>query len=360
MKIGIITFHFAHNYGAMLQAYALQETLAAQGHEVGIIDYEPNYHLSKFPRKFTWYSCVSPSIKTFAHNVLKKILSLFYYRKRYASFVSFTSSRMKLLSCPEGFDGTGYDCIVVGSDQIWNPKLTGGTYDGMYFGENFKCPVISYAASNQASSLPDCDKERLSSLLSGLKSIGVRELKLKDLLAVLTEKEISVNLDPTLISDKSIYSGFKLPKRAPKKYVLIYEIGTHCEVQRLADAYAKLINVDVVRLTGTVTYKTLCGFQLTEGPEEFVSYIRNAECVFTTSFHGTALSIINQTAFYCFRQGTVGDLRMESLLTQLNLLDRFVPMGADVKVKVIDYKAVTEKLDELKKMSCNYLFNAIQ
>jgi len=43
MRIGILTFHCAHNYGAMLQCYALQEYLVAQGHEVSVVDYRPDY-----------------------------------------------------------------------------------------------------------------------------------------------------------------------------------------------------------------------------------------------------------------------------------------------------------------------------
>lgn len=52
MKVGIITYHRAHNYGAVLQCYALQEVLKRMGHDTQIIDYrqpfiEKLYNLSK-------------------------------------------------------------------------------------------------------------------------------------------------------------------------------------------------------------------------------------------------------------------------------------------------------------------------
>ena len=39
MKIGVITFHGADNYGSVLQAYALTEYLNDKGYDAEIIDY---------------------------------------------------------------------------------------------------------------------------------------------------------------------------------------------------------------------------------------------------------------------------------------------------------------------------------
>lgn len=360
MRIGIITFHFAHNYGAMLQAYALQETLCTMGHNAEIVDYQPAYHIRKFPPHIKWNSCWSFSPKTFLHNIIKKVLSYFYYDKRYANHIKFMNDHMRLTPCNPGFDGSNFDAIIVGSDQIWNKYLTGNDYDGMYYGRYFKCPVISYAASNQALTLSEEEQNTFKTLLKGIEHIGVREVKLRHLLQPLTNKKISVTLDPTLISPKSVYDDFNNPLDAPKKYVLVYEIGVHNKVVEMAKSYANKIGAELVLLTGTVSYNTLHGFDLTAGPEQFVGYIKNAECIFTTSFHGTALSIINERQFYTIRQNTAGDIRMESLLQQLELMDRIIPMEGTPEVSVIDYCKVNVKLQELQKKSISFIENALK
>ena len=41
MKVGILTFHRATNYGAILQAYALIQNLINQGYDTKIVEYKP-------------------------------------------------------------------------------------------------------------------------------------------------------------------------------------------------------------------------------------------------------------------------------------------------------------------------------
>jgi hypothetical protein len=360
MKIGILTFHFAHNYGAMLQAYALQEVLKSQGHDVFIIDYRPLYHSQKFSASITWGSCLSSCPKTFAHNVVKKILSFLYYKKRYSNFDNFITEYMNIAPCGPNFDGADYDYVILGSDQIWNKNLTGGQFDKMYFGVDFKCPVISYAASNQNNKLSDGERADYRNLLQSIKSIGVRELKLKELLQPLTDKTITLTLDPTLIADNRVYTALDTRSPIKEKYVLVYEIAKHTEVVKMARLYARKINAQLICLVGAVTYRTVYGYDLQAGPLQFLSYIKNAECIFTTSFHGTALSIIYKKDFYSVRQGTLGDIRMESLLTQLGLLNRFVSMGETLNINPIDYAPVNRKLDNLRSDSINFLIKSIE
>lgn len=355
MKVGIITFHFAHNYGAMLQAFALQERIIQMGHDAYIIDYRPSYHTKKFQRHMSWQSCFNGNLLTIFHNIIKKVISSPYQAKRYDSYDSFMNKYMKLAPYNSTVDLDSFDTIVLGSDQIWNPYLTGGDYDGMYYGYNAQCKVISYAASNQASSLSQDAQFKYRTLLNKLSAIGVREKTLAELLTPLTDKKINLNLDPTLIADASSYDKLDLSRPCSEKYVMVYEIGFHQGVQEMASNYAKKIGAKVISLTGVIDIKTIKGFDLTASPEKFVAYIKNAECIFTTSFHGTALSIVFKKQFYTVRQNTDGDLRMQSLLEQLNLTNRFVMMGSSVDDTEIDYASVSDRLNSLREESVNYL-----
>ena len=60
MKIGILTFHSAYNFGAVLQCYALFSTLTELGHNVEVIDYRPNY-LATQKETFLWYTFINRS-----------------------------------------------------------------------------------------------------------------------------------------------------------------------------------------------------------------------------------------------------------------------------------------------------------
>ena len=95
-------------------------------------------------------------------------------------------------------------------------------------------------------------------------------------------------------------------------------------------------------------------------PEKFLAYIKNAECVFTSSFHGTALSLVFEKTFYTIKQNNSSDLSMSSLLEQLGLLDRFIEMSKKPNIITINYKEVMEKLSMLRQESEKFLLMALK
>ena len=98
----------------------------------------------------------------------------------------------------------------------------------------------------------------------------------------------------------------------------------------------------------------------TASPEDFVNYIYYSTFIVTTSFHGTAFSIMFNKPFYSVRMHTSADNRIESLLNRLNLLDRFVDMGTTPNMSEIDYEIVNAKLYQQQKLSEEFLLNALK
>ena len=136
MKIGILTFHRTLNYGAVLQCYALQELFRQRGHQVEVIDYR--IQSVENERKLISLSILKSS-KGFVIKIKYLVRNLLTYRTRkkaISSFNSFIERRLELSSPVEGIDGvpSNYDCILFGSDQIWNPKLCGG-FDPVFWGQ---------------------------------------------------------------------------------------------------------------------------------------------------------------------------------------------------------------------------------
>ena len=143
------------------------------------------------------------------------------------------------------------------------------------------------------------------------------------------------------------------------KYVLVYEIVEHPEVLKVAKEYAKSHGYKVVMLSAYLMQTNMDIRDQEASPSDFVNYIRHAEYVFTTSFHGTALSIIMQKNFYSFRQHTNSDIRIESILNTIGLQDRFVEMNTSVDENQIDYSTAYQKLAKNVESSREFIDKAL-
>lgn len=355
MKVGIITFHFAQNYGAMIQAYAMQTVLEKMGHQVFIIDYAPEYHLQWFKRGISWKTCLIPSFIPCYRAVMNKIRHSKATIERYDNFNSFYHEKFNLYPYNNNDDMSFFDAVLLGSDQIWNIGLTGNSFDYPYFGVGFKCKVFSYAASAMYNKL-STDEERMFTLyLNNLNGIGVREIALRNLLQPLVSKQIHVNLDPTLLLGIEDFNNLDLNNPMNCKYVLVYELQPDPTVREIALNYANSNGLKIVFLTGNIFYNTNNGYDLTASPEKFLAYIKNAQCVITTSFHGTALSLVFKRNFFTIKHGNKKDDRVKSLLSQLVLESQFIDKALRPTNCNINYNAVEERISLLKKDSIEYL-----
>ncbi len=359
MNIGILTFHRAHNYGAVIQCYGLQQFLKSLGHQVYVIDYCPCYFDFYNPKQKNENQ--RKNLKKIVKNVLRNLVVSRAERKRYVAFERFITQKLNLSSYAPGSDYSSFDAIILGSDQIWNPKITGGHFDDEFFGFNAKCKVISYAASSRFISLSEEQKLYLKSRLDKIDSISVRESSLKNLLQLFINKPIINVIDPSLLPDINEYNQLCTPIRGKKTYILVYEIKRNFDTLRIANEIAKLLDLEVVELVACVSPRFYGkSFRMEAGPMDFLSYIKNAECVVTTSFHGMALSLKFQKNFYSIRQGTDADLRAESLLSKLGLLSRFIPLDSSItSYSQLDYTKILPLLNEEIKFSKDFLINAL-
>jgi len=353
MKVGIITFHSAHNYGAMLQAYGLQEYLKGKGCDTYIIDYRPDYITKCYLRDNSrdWLS-KNPIM------CCKRIFNYIRYRnirhRRWDGFYSFIKNRFSLYPYHKGDDFHDFDAIFIGSDQVWSSSHTSGQFDDLMFGVGFKCKAISYAPSCSKYSLNENESDYFRRHLDDLYAISVREQSFKDMLLPLTKKDIEVVLDPTLLAGENVFANIAQTIDYKKPYVVVYEIISHKEVLEMAKETANQIGADVVELTNGIG-KHRNTMKEDASPEEFLGYIKNATCVVTTSFHGTAFSILFQKPFYMVRQRRPADGRMVSLLTALGLERRLVDMNDKVTFCDIDYTLVSSRLAKLRKDSISFI-----
>lgn len=354
MKIGILTFHRAHNYGAVLQAYGLQEYIKQQGHDVSIIDYSPDYLTNSY-RKFSIYNWLSKNPVRAAVKFLSELVLFSVRIIRWNKFDRFINGKLSLHPYRSDKKFSEFDAVVLGSDQIWNPQITGGEFDEVYFGGDAVGRIIAYAASNQSSTLSPEEKDFYMDRLGRMDAIGVRENVLQRLLQPLTATPVEFVIDPTLLAGPEVYQRIAVSPQENRQYVLIYEIVPHDFTRRIARRLADQMNAEVVELVARPSVLRMKQTKQTASPEEFVGYFKHAACVVTTSFHGTAFSVMFRKPFYAIRQDKPVDIRLESLLSSIGLSDRFVSSADNPDFKEIDYAQPGRLLDGQVESSRSFL-----
>ena len=359
MKIGILTFHYAYNYGALMQAWALKEFLTLNGYEVDFVNHKNENVVKSYciydARYLRSDSKLAFIIKLLLYP-LKVILRLIKYKK----FESFISKEI-----PENDnvdDISTYDVLIVGSDQVWNYELTGG-FDDFYWGKirnHDNQRYIAYAVSMNLYHLDH--KEEIRNLLANFYHISVREQNLVDLLSTLTPKHIALVSDPTLLINKDTWEKLIVTKHVPKKnYILSYPIRDAKNVNYIVRQISNKERKPYYIIRGEAYLKFSSVEKNMESPYGFISLIANADMIITSSFHGTILSIIFNKQFYTIRCKDKNNVRVESLLNMLGLNNRLVSSYEEIVSKniPIDYESVNLRLKDLKKISVDYLLTSI-
>ncbi len=348
MKTGILTFHCACNYGAVLQCYALKTYIASLGHDVSVIDYRPKAITDGYKwldiRRF-WGRTPSRFIeKTRAE--LKVITTR---RARYTRFAEFVASHLNL--SPRVFEADssvlkGYDLIIIGSDQVWNTAITKG-YDPLYWGEFTRAnsKLISYAASMEDGAI---NEKEVSARLKNFDRVSVRELSFAERLTPLVGSgEVADVVDPTLLLGRDKWDELQ-GHRIDGDYLLFYQVRRSPEAYKTAEALAKKKGLRFVCVSAKPELEN-SPEMAAASVEDFVTAFRNASYIVTTSFHGTAFSLIYEKDFICYEVEDGKGSRQRDLLSALGLESRITsgPEG----LRPISWEDVRERMSVLTSKS---------
>lgn len=359
MRIGILTFHYALNQGAVLQAYALQTYLEKRGHYVEFIDYHPD-------RKYTWRDYVAKSF----YGIYNKLRDV-YYGKKYSKLHDFS----KVLNYADTryytFDELKrtppeYDIYIVGSDQIWHfPRFLNKVYlmNWLPTGAN----VVSYAASLGQNTPPIHLEQEFVGCLLKFKHLSIRESSgAKYVRRLLKNREVIQCVDPTMLLNADDYKEIEEQVRFDKRYLVSYILTpmepSHYDVLRIV---CKQNNCKLLNLRNPDTCVYLRGYKnKIVTPYQWLSFIKNASVVICSSFHAVVFSLIYHKPFIVLQSTTMrakgGNLRVLSLLEPFCLTHRCVygVEGTNIKdllAEKIDWQVVDDKIKELSIASENYL-----
>lgn len=360
-KIYILTFHCAHNYGAVLQTYATLNFLKSNNYDVQVIDYRPKFLTKPFKRfRAKYYLARSP--KLLIHRIFTEPRNLPQRFRLYKKFNAFI--QIKLAPIP--FDHIKPNSfIIIGSDQVWSKSLNNGHFDNTYLGDfpqHNDFHLISYAASIGNSHLLESDWTLLENKLEKFKAISLREASFQRLLAQKTPLKTTLVCDPTLLLDATEWDKLANESTISIKgdYIIVYEIAESEVVKEFANRLSQQLQCQIVHISSCITYrKNKQNYIQDASPADFIKLIKFAKFVVTSSFHGTAFSIIFRKNFYTISLSEGIDSRAKSLLTTLGLQNRLIQSNAPIDLTDINYSKSEKLLNEFRNISKNFLFSSL-
>lgn len=325
MRIGILTFHRAHNYGAVLQCFALQEFLINQGYTVKVIDYNKR----ELWEYYSWYKAEEVRFAlSYPRKVLKRCVKLLvkWHKRipRYYKFVWFQNHWLKLCS-PSEIVHSPFNLVLIGSDQVWNTKITHG-FDPYYWGQfvrPFSTKVATFAASLRGE-WEEQDRPIVHKYLQSLDAVSVREKSLAKVVVRLFPliNPIVVS-DPVFLLSAQEWKRFAIDPKGKIPYVFFYQAEDSETIYELSERIAQRIGKRLVVLSANVNGRNSEECR-NASPLELIGWIKNADLVLTSSFHATAFSIILQKDFFCFDLKMGEDNRIKDLLFQFGLENRII------------------------------------
>lgn len=363
MKIGIITFHSAHNYGAVLQAWSLQEYLRQQGHQVEII----NLRLSVIDDLYSLVPethkkvCRSERVNRLVNGAYRQVRRLHQKLRpdpgkveKYEAFEHFIN---QVLPVTERFDSYEklreadlvYDALIAGSDQIWNGVMM-KTISPAYFLQfaNEDAIRISYAASIGTEVIPPEFQGLFERYLRDFDYISVREEKAQEAVQALTDKPVELVADPTFLLEKGDFDGLRRRAKRDRKYIYVHNVHLNRVDEALngiAEELSGRLSLPIIHNWGRKVFSNEAG-HFTGGVEEFLDLVASAEYVVTNSFHCTIFAVIYHRDFITVPHFKHPD-RMKNLLESLGIGDHLIKsrdqIPEDLSRLELDHEMVEEK-----------------
>jgi len=346
-NVGIIAYHYAVNFGAVMQVYALRRTIKElTGYEVQIINYKP----SGFQNK-------DEDIRDAEYCKQKSKVDEFL-QTHCSVFGEPTSSIHQI---PE------FDYYITGSDQVWNPELPVFEETEEYF-LNFVPDdkvKISYAASIGVPITENFSTKLFEKNIPRFDYLSIREQSYVPFIEQFTNKKCHAVFDPTLLLSAKEYESLIPQKECDNDFILCvpYDKSVKRRILDLANMYSIMKNYNVVHMEKRITSYLFLNEEETiryADPREILWTIKNAKMIITDSFHFMVFAIIFRKPFWATIKG-LRNARQVDLLTYLGLEDRI--LSDDVQLmdleREIDYNEVERRIEEKKSLSIEFLRMAL-
>ena len=361
-KVGIVTFHTADNYGAVLQAFALQNFISKNSdYDVRIIDFNTPSHEAEH--------CVIKKKRSVLRTIFYGALNMLFYfplKSRINKFASFRNNYLRLTSKKYNSidvflnNMEEFDYYISGSDQVFNPKVK--FKECYYLGFNKRKGLkIAYAPSFGLSIFTPEEQTFIRSMVSDFDYLSCREKNGAEFLSQLTNLPVPIVCDPVFLLTKKEWESIAEIKSFDKPFIFVYDLNGGKNLIDLAHKISRLNgNMQIICMT-TRTDLFYRGVSVVRnlGPCELLSYIKASSYVVTDSFHGTSLSLILQKRVVSYIAALTTSSRVISLLSSLHIEDQLVYSLDKFDWNSIKFNNYTNFLNDYVKKSINYLNTAL-
>lgn len=382
--IGLVTCYFHHNYGSMLQAYATEmimqqmglpfQTIACKApinymqenkilyivKKLLIADWKMRLGKMKIER-------AKKDNPMFAKNWEIRNKAFDQFAETFFHVSPYCKNREELSKMAEN-----YSAFLVGSDQLWRTdSVEHGYYTLEWVPDHIR--KIAYSTSIGVKEVPWFQVEKNKRFMNRFDHIALREQSACDLVYKLTGRKVPVVLDPTLLFTGDQW--LRIQQQEPLtngKYIFCYLLGDNPSQREFIKRVKEKTGYKIVALQQLDDYipsdEGFADEAPYVGPREFLNYIRNAEYVFTDSFHCSVFSILYKKNFFTFSRFAEGakqstNTRIDNLLHITGLEERRMTNDKTIE-EVVNFKrnfdGVDEKLNALRKSSMDYLYNAFK
>ncbi len=366
--VGQLTFHASHNYGSVLQAYALNKWLRDAGYDTEII----NLRNTAQRHAYRIFKVKGKGIKRIVH-FLYFLYTYPKLKRRAEKFEDFINHVLPVTK--EVYDNGNvlkgkvhYDIFVTGSDQVWNPECQ--DFESVYYLDfvDKDAKTIAYAPSLGRTEFNNEQLLLIQNLLENIDYISCREEAGAEVLRKLTTRPVTVVCDPVVLLGRKAWDEFAGVIRWKEPYILTYFLENNNGSKACLEELQKETGYSVVSLNENIRdfgkgYQ--CAFDAS--PQEFVGLFMHASFILTNSFHATAFSTLFQKPFYTIcglkaNRGNPNDSRKTDYLNRVGLTERAI-LGDQLPPKEkwfdLDYELCQRKINEFRNHSEKYLKSAL-
>lgn len=360
MKVGIITHYDVHNHGAILQMYALQQVIRRLGSEVEGLTFQKKYDFidAELSKK---YEISLRSLPYYTKYLFQNGLNKTYFNYRKKKLLDLFKKDKKMIGRSTK-DSKDLDAIFIGADEVFSIEI-GLTPE--FWGGDVECKnIFSYAGCFGPTTLQSIkDKNAEEFILKGierLKKISVRDKNSKDIVERMSEKHALLVCDPVILYGYiEEIKKFKITRK--EKYILIYSYDNNMNKKEEIENIKKFAKKEGIKILSVGFYHEWCDESINVSPVDLIEYIKNAEYVFTDTFHGTVISLITNTQF--ITKVHTNSNKLGFLLEEYNMTARKTKDFSNIEEIIktpIDYKEVNKIIDERRDVSLNYLKECLE
>lgn len=365
-KIGIITFQYAYNYGAILQLSAMQKVLKNCGVKSEAINYLP-----PAAKELPFWKGWGLTKGDLFNNIQKRVVTFKHGPKTRERFDLFRKDHLSISNpCFTNEDLSkitkNYDAVITGSDQVWHFSNPSPYF--LQWGNEYKGRRISYAPSCGKEDQPIARYNDVRQWIKQMDYISVRDEVSRKVINDLSKIEPEIVADPTLLTDlNDLQSPIKIPY---DNYIFMYVLGKEINgghqgiINSIRKYYADLPVVALVASAHKPQIFDWADYVVWDaGPSEWLYLVSNSSFVYTDSYHCSLFALKNNKPFLSYYSEIKRAPRLLDLAERYQVRNN-VSGGLDEAIKnefwkVPDYQKVSDLIENQVKSSLSFLKKAL-